>query len=46
MKVKVRYVTEFGSSASIIKVKKLPSFIKRFTILSITPYKQEKRCIT
>ena len=42
MKVEVVYATEFGSSTSIMKVKKLPSFIKRFTILKVYPYKKEQ----
>ena len=37
MKVEVRYATEFGSQTSIMKVKKIPNFTKRFTILSVKP---------
>lgn len=41
MKVEVRYATEFGSSSSIMKVEKLPSFVRKFKILSVTPHKKK-----
>lgn len=40
MKVNVRYATEFGSSATTINVEEIPTFTKRFTILSVTPHEE------
>jgi hypothetical protein len=37
MEVIVRYATEFGSSTSIMNVEKIPSFTKKFKILSVEP---------
>lgn len=42
MKVIVRYETEFGSSESIMNIKKIPAFTEKFKIISITPYKKDK----
>lgn len=42
MKVKVRYVTEFGGSDSIINVKEIPEFIQKFTIISVSAVKNKK----
>ena len=40
MKVEVRYATEFGSSATVINVTEIPSFAKRFKLLSVNPHKE------
>jgi len=37
VEVIVRYSTEFGSSSSIIDVKEIPKFSKRFNIRSVNP---------
>jgi hypothetical protein len=37
VEVIVRYSTEFGSSSSIIDVKEIPKFSKRFNIQSVNP---------
>ena len=37
MDVEVRYSTEFGSSATVIDVTEIPSFAKRFKMLSVKP---------
>ena len=40
MQVEVRYSTEFGSSATVINVTEIPSFAKRFKLLSVKPYEE------
>jgi len=37
MEVKVKYETEFGSKFSIMNIKEITKFIKRFKILSLEP---------
>lgn len=37
MEVEVRYMTEFGSTATIMDIEKLPSFTKKFKISSVKP---------
>ena len=37
MQVEVKYETEFGSKFSIMDIKEIPKFIKRFKILSLEP---------
>lgn len=40
MEVQVRYMTEFGSTATIMDIEKLPSFTKKFKILSVKPIEE------
>ena len=40
MQVEVRYSTEFSSSATVINVTEIPSFAKRFKLLSVKPYEE------
>lgn len=37
MEVEVRYMTEFGSTATTMDIEKLPSFTKKFKISSVKP---------
>ena len=41
MEVQVRYATEFGSSATVINVTEIPSFAKRFKLLSVNPHEEQ-----
>lgn len=45
MEVIVRYATEFGSSATTIDVEEIPTFTKKFTILSVTPVEEDYHII-